>query len=56
LLQQLSFVTIALAVVGGVTADGMEGHLLAAKEFANEVVVSGRDLTVKYTLYNVGDS
>lgn len=47
---------VLTALVGGVAADGVDGYLLAAKEFANEVVVSGRDLTIKYTLHNVGDS
>jgi hypothetical protein len=45
----------AVLCAASVAADGTDGYLLAAKEFANEVVVNGRELTIKYTLFNVGE-
>jgi translocon-associated protein subunit beta len=47
----LSF--LLLCVTCFVSADD-SARLLAAKNILNEVLVEGKDLTVQYTIFNVG--
>ena len=55
-MQLWNAVVLALGLCSVALADEPTGgYLLAIKEISNTVVVSGRDLSFKYTLVNIGD-